>query len=72
MTAPATRENPAQLVPNWNSIGIPVATPMAKLMPKMRIQNRAASFQRSPPGRRPMDFIMKMSRASPMVSWGNR
>ena len=26
----------AQLVPNWNSIGMPVTTPTAKLMPKMR------------------------------------
>jgi hypothetical protein len=32
----------AQLVPNWNSITIPVATPMAKFSPKMRVQNLAA------------------------------
>ncbi len=33
----------AQLVPNWNSMGMPVTTPMAKLMPKILIQKRAAS-----------------------------
>ncbi len=37
----------AQLVPNWNSIGIPVTTPMAKLMAKIRPQNRAASSYRA-------------------------
>jgi hypothetical protein len=42
ITPPADREKAAQLVPNWNSIGIPVTTPMAKLMPKMRAQNCAA------------------------------
>ena len=51
MTPPAYRENAAQLVPNWNSIGMPVTTPTAKLMPKIRIQNRAASFQRASPVR---------------------
>jgi hypothetical protein len=30
---------------------MPVTTPTAKLRPKIRIQNRAASFQSSPPGR---------------------
>jgi len=53
MMPPAKVEKRAQLVPNWNSIGMPVTTPTAKLMPKIRIQKRAASFQRSPPGRRP-------------------
>src|SRR5579862_1812388 len=42
MTPPAKRENKDQLVPNWNSMGIPVTTPMTKLMPKMRAQKRAA------------------------------
>ncbi len=44
MTPPARALNCAQLVPNWNSIGMPVTTPTAKLMPKMRIQKRAASW----------------------------
>ncbi len=44
MTPPVRCEKRAQLVPNWNSIGMPVTTPMAKLRPKMRIQKRAASF----------------------------
>ena len=42
MTPPENAEKRAQLVPNWNSIGMPVTTPTAKLMAKMRAQNRAA------------------------------
>jgi len=42
MTPPAKAENRAQLVPNWNSSGMPVTTPIAKLRPKMRPQKRAA------------------------------
>ena len=42
ITPPAKRENTAQFVPNWNSIGIPVTTPSTKLMPKIRAQKRAA------------------------------
>src|SRR5712691_7017377 len=34
--------NWAQLVPNWNSIGMPVTTPRTKLIPKIRAQKRAA------------------------------
>jgi hypothetical protein len=49
-------------------MGMPVTTPTAKLMPKMRIQKRAASFQRSPPARRPRAFMITIRRASPMVS----
>ena len=44
MTSPEKRENRAQLVPNWNSIGMPVTTPMAKLRAKIRPQNRATSL----------------------------
>jgi len=32
-------------VPNWNSIVMPVATPMAKLMPNRVPQNFTISFQ---------------------------
>ena len=35
MMPPAYLEKRAQLVPNWNSIGMPVTTPIAKLMPKI-------------------------------------
>ena len=49
-------------------MGMPVTTPTAKLMPKIRIQKRAASFQRSPPGPRPRAFMRTIRRASPMVS----
>ena len=44
MTPPANWENRAQLVPNWNSIRMPVTTPMAKLSPKIRAQKRATSL----------------------------
>ncbi len=72
MTPPAKREKAAQLVPNWNSIGIPVTTPTAKLIPKMRIQKRAATSHRASPVRNPSAFRMTMTRASPIVSWGKR
>jgi len=39
---PAKRENCDQFVPNWNSIGIPVTTPITKLTPKILAQKRAA------------------------------
>ena len=42
ITPPANREKCDQLVPNWNSIGIPVTTPMTKLIPKIFAQKRAA------------------------------
>src|SRR5271170_3070798 len=41
MTPPVRRENSDQLVPNWNSIGIPVTTPRRKLMAKILPQKRA-------------------------------
>ncbi len=44
MTPPAALEKSAQFVPNWNSIGIPVTTPRAKLIPKIFAQNRAATL----------------------------
>src|SRR5215471_3971062 len=47
MTPPARREKCDQFVPNWNSIGIPVTTPMTKLILKILAQKRAASSQRS-------------------------
>ena len=42
ITLPALREKTAQFVPNWNSKGMPVTTPIAKLMAKMRAQKRSA------------------------------
>ena len=67
-----TSRTRAQFVPNWNSIGMPVTTPMAKLMPNTRIQNRAASSQRGFPVRSASAFITTISSASPIVSWGKR
>jgi len=34
-------EKPAQLVPNWNSIGMPLTTPTAKLSTSSLLQKRA-------------------------------
>jgi hypothetical protein len=41
ITPPANVENRAQFVPNWNSMGMPVTTPMAKLTAKIFAQNFA-------------------------------
>ena len=43
-TSPTYREYTAQFVPNSNSITIPVATPKAKLMPKILVQNFVAAW----------------------------
>lgn len=43
ITPPVLVENCAQFVPNWNSIGIPVTTPIANERPNTRIQKRAAA-----------------------------
>ena len=50
ITPPVRRENSDQLVPNWNSIGMPVTTPRRKLMAKIFAQKRAAWLQRSSAG----------------------
>src|ERR1700722_20222271 len=67
MTPPVLRENSDQLVPNWNSIGMPVTTPRRKLTAKMRAQKRAETAYRSFPV-----FSTTISSASPMVNWGKR
>src|SRR5271155_2055346 len=43
MTPPVRRENSDQLVPNWNSIGMPVTTPRRKFTAKILPQKRAAT-----------------------------
>ncbi|MNY33143.1 hypothetical protein D3C86_1674060 [compost metagenome] len=70
MIPPAKTENLAQLVPNWNSIGMPVTTPMTKLMAKILAQNRALRFQRSSWVRKKRLLRIRISRARPMVSCG--
>ena len=40
-TSPTNREYVAQLVPNSNSITMPVATPMANVSANTFVQNRA-------------------------------
>jgi hypothetical protein len=39
--SPVKAENAAQLVPNWNSSGMPVTTPITKVTAKILAQNRA-------------------------------
>ena len=56
MTPPEYFEKFAQLVPNWNSIGMPVTTPTAKFSPKILAQNRAAIAYRSSPVRSARHF----------------
>ena len=70
ITPPVSCEKRAQLVPNSNSMGMPVTTPATKLMPKMRVQNRAASSYTGLPVRSARVFSTTISGASPMVSWG--
>ena len=72
MTPPEYFEKFAQFVPNWNSIGMPVTTPTAKLRPKIFAQNRAAAAYRSSPVRSARHFQNTRNQASPIVSWGKR
>ena len=41
MMSPAYAEKAAQLVPNWNSSGMPVTTPITNVTAKILPQNRA-------------------------------
>ena len=72
MTPPAYVEKRAQFVPNWNSIGIPVTTPTAKLIANIFPQNLALLLYSSLPVRSDAHFIITMSSASPIVSCGKR
>ena len=45
--SPVALEKAAQLVPNWNSSGMPVTTPITKVMAKILPQNRAATLYSS-------------------------
>src|ERR1700757_2652494 len=72
MTPPAALEKRAQFVPNWNSMGIPVTTPTAKLMAKTRAQKRAALLYDSSFLKRARDLRTTMSNPKPIVSCGKR
>ncbi len=72
MIPPAYLVKPAQFVPNWNSIGMPVTTPMAKFSPKTFAQKRAARLYCSSPVRKARHFQYTRNQANPMVSWGKR
>ena len=65
MTPPESRENRAQLVPNSNSMGMPVTTPKTKLMAKMRPQKRAARSHCSLPVLSATDLSTTISRPGP-------
>jgi len=71
-TPPAYWLKRAQLVPNWNSMGMPVTTPTAKLRPKTRTQNRAPASQAGSSVRSAFHLKITMRSASPVVSCGNR
>ena len=53
-------------------MGMPVSTPMRKLIPKILAQKRAAWLYVSSPVRSAKLFRITMSGARPMVSWGKR
>ena len=72
ITPPAIFENSDQLVPNWNSMGMPVTTPTAKLIPKIRLQNRAAWACALASVRSAFHLHHTRKGARPMVSCGNR
>src|ERR1700722_8734869 len=71
-TAPACAENAAQFVPNWNSIGIPVTTPAAKLSVKIFVQKSAAAPFTASPERPARQVYQATNGASPIVPIGNR
>jgi len=53
-------------------MGIPVTTPMAKLMAKIFPQKRAERLKWSLPVQRACVLRTTMSSASPIVNWGKR
>ena len=61
----------AQLVPNWNSITMPVATPTANVTAKMRVQKAALRSHTSLPVRARIASEVAISQARPMVIDGN-
>ena len=71
-TPPAPSVKRDQLVPNWNSRGMPVTTPKTKVRPKTLIQKRAARLDTSQPRRSARVLSHRMSSASPMDTCGNR
>ena len=62
------RRGASRLVPNRNSIGMPVTTPIAKFRAEIRPQNRAASLYDSSRRRRASDLNSTKSSARPIVS----
>jgi hypothetical protein len=72
ITPPAALANSDQFVPNWNSMGMPVTTPMAKLMPKIFAQKRAAASKRGSRVLSAHDFKITRRSESPIVSCGKR
>ncbi len=61
-----------QLVPNWNSMVMPVATPMAKLMPNSLPQNLVMSRQMVRPVMTQTLSMMASMNDRPSVSGTNR
>ena len=68
--SPTKREYVDQFVPNSNSITIPVATPMAKVSAKMRVQNRAMLWKSGFPVLSHIASIITRIMPKPMLNGG--
>jgi hypothetical protein len=71
-TGPANCEKRAQFVPNWNSIGMPVTTPAAKVIANTRAQNRAQSPYSRPRPANSKVFSVAIRTPNPIVRTGKR
>ena len=69
-TSPTKREYVAQFVPNWNSMTMPVATPMAKFSAKTFVQNFAATSYNGSRVRRYIPSRYTSTMPMPMVNGG--
>lgn len=70
--SPTNLDYSDQLVPNWNSIVIPVATPATKIMVNSLNQNRAILSYTSLPVRQYMPSMMVRIAARPMEIGGKK
>ena len=59
-------------MPNWNSIGMPVTTPAAKLIVKIVVQKRAERASISEPVVAARQVYQATKGARPIVPIGNR
>ena len=69
-TSPTYLEYTAQLVPNSNSMTMPVATPMPKVSAKILVQKRASVWYCWSPVRRYKPSSTTITKPRPMLSGG--